>query len=639
MTISLSFSDHTKDEAVKVWDALRRPTSLVALAWVFFQIYLYFDLSVDSLVERSGHVGFAIAMALSLIADRSKRGIWKFGLRVGALACLAPMIFMVAEIDRIRSRTPLLDDVLPVEMIMALLVLIPLVVVGYRVMGLGITVVAGIFLAYQFGGEWMPGILRHRETDFIAFLDNQFLSLEGVFGVPTGISTEVVFYFILFAAVYDAFGGGRTIMDVALALTGRRKGGPAKCAVFSSGLMGSVSGSAVANVMSTGIFTIPLMRRVGYSPRMAAAVEAVASTGGQIMPPVMGAGAFIMADMLRISYSEVVLAALIPAVLFFGALYASVHLEAGRANLDSLPADEISDLRSIMLERGHMLIPLIVLAILVTSGYGVADATIQSTALTIVIGCLRKSTRATLSDVLEALIQTSKRSVQVALPCALASVIVSVIAFSGIGTKFTDILIDLAAGKLPAMLVLAMFGSIVLGAGMPTTSAYIMSAILVVPAMVAIGAEALSAHLFIYYFAILSMITPPVALAAYAAATVAETEPSRTAVKAIFIAFPIILIPFTFFTKPGILMNGTASEIALSAGLVAVMTVGGAVAVVGWCGRRLSIIVRCLLAALAAIISFTAISNSIVAAVAIIVLLVWCTLNAPSKSDSCVRNT
>lgn len=613
------FTNHQiRTEATALWQLLSSPTGLIAIAWVSFQFLLYFEPGIDSLVRRAGHVGFAIALGVSFWADAVQSQPLKVALRIASLMCLAPFLFLAIEIDRISGRIVMLDDLLPMEIAMALLTLVSLIVVGFRVLGLGITAVTVVFIAYQFGGEYLSGILRHRETGLWFFLENQFLTLEGVYGVPTGISTEVVFYFILFAAVFDVFGGGRMIMDIALALTGRHKGGPAKCAILSSGLMGSVSGSAVANVMSTGIFTIPLMGRVGYKPRFAAAVEAVASTGGQIMPPVMGAGAFIMADMLRIPYSQIVLVAILPAVLFFGALYFVVHLEAGRTNLSGLDESEVPRLRNSLFERGHMLVPLGWLAVLVVNGYGVADATMQAVALTIIIGSCRTSTRAKPSQLVAALIDTAKRAVSVALPCALASVIVSVIAFSGLGTKFTGILIDLANGQFIIMLIAAMVGSVILGAGMPTTSAYIMSAVLIAPALVVLGAEPLSAHLFIYYFAILSMVTPPVALAAYAAATIAKTNPNATGINAIVIAFPIFLIPFTFFTHSSVLLNGSNVEIFADFLFSAAMVFAGAVVVVGWCGRPLNMLLRVAFAILTAVVGFSSFGPSAIAFVLIV---------------------
>ena len=598
-------------------------TALIALAWVGFQILLYFQPGIDSLIRRSGHVGFAVALGLSLWADTSQPRVFQVALRAASVVVLAPFVFMALEIDWVRSRTVLLDDVRAIEIGMALLLLVPLIIVGYRVLGRGITLFAMAFIAYQFGGEYLTGILRHRETGLVSFFEVQYLTLDGVFGVPTGISAEVIFYFILFAAVFDTFGGGRMIMDLALVLTGRHKGGPAKCAILSSGLMGSVSGSAVANVMSTGIFTIPLMRRVGYKARFAAAVEAVASTGGQIMPPVMGAGAFIMADVLRIPYSQIVLVAILPAVLFFGAVYTVVHLEAGRTELGGLAKSEVPNLRESFFERGHMILPLGWLAALVVAGYGVADATMQAVALTILVGSLRASTRAKPAAVIIALIETAKRAVSVALPCALASVIVSVIAFSGLGTKFTSILIQITDGQFIIMLIAAMVGSVVLGAGMPTTSAYVMSSVLIAPALVVLGADPLSAHLFIYYFAILSMITPPVALAAYAASTIAKTDPSSTGLNAIAIAFPIFLIPFTFFTLPSILLTGTPIEIATDFAVSIAMIISASIAVVGWCTVRLNLFLRSIFAVLSVVVGFFSLVPSMIAFILIFGLIVW----------------
>lgn len=540
------------------WRVLLAPAQFTALAWSAFQIAIFIWPTIPTLVQRAGHVSFAVSLTLLLTHGRLKSPAMR-GLNY-ALALLAalPAIYITYSVERItEQRISGLDPIVSGDYVFGILLLLLIAEASRRMLGLGINLLALLFVAYHFGGPYIPGAMGHRFGGLDRFIDMQFLTLQGLFGVPTGVSVQVVFYFILFAAVYDVYGGGRMIIDLAMGLTGRRVGGPAKAAVVASGMMGSVSGSAVANVMSTGIFTIPLMKRVGYDPGFAAGVEAVASTGGQLMPPVMGAAAFVMADMLQIPYSRIVIAAILPAVLFYAALFIAVHLQARKTNLlGSVDASELPRLGVTLRERGHMLIPLAWLCYQIVVGYPVDQASVQSAVLAVVCGMARKTTRAPLLQLASALAAAAERTINVALPCAVAGIIVAVIAYSGVGTKFTSVMVILSGGWLPAMLVLAALGALILGCGMPTTSAYIMAAVLVAPALILLGLDPLVAHFFIFYFAILSMVTPPVALASYAAAAIAQAPAGSTGRKAFVMAIPGFIIPFAVVMHPGMLVTG-----------------------------------------------------------------------------------
>ena len=543
------------------WRDFLAPTPLVALAWSGFQLAFYLWPSISTLSQRACHVSFGVALALLLTRGKLASGAMRaFNYLLVGLAAL-PAIYIVTSAERLMNeRIAGVDPLTFSDQAFGLLLIALLAEASRRAMGLGITLLAALFVAYHFAGPYIPGAMGHNFYSLEQFVDVQFLNLNGLFGVPTGVSTEVVFYFILFAAVYDVFGGGRMIIDLAMALTGRRVGGPAKAAVVASGMMGSVSGSAVANVMSTGIFTIPLMKRVGYDSRFAASVEAVASTGGQLVPPVMGAAAFVMADMLQTPYSKIAIAAIIPSLLYYFALIIVVDLQARKLGLGSVDAAELPRVATTLRERGHMLIPLVLLCYQVVAGYPVDQAAMQAGMLTIVLGMMRKTTRAPLISIVQALQVSAERTISVALPCAVAGIIVAVIAYSGLGTKFTSLMVMLSGGSLPAMLVLAALGALILGCGMPTTSAYIMAAVLVAPALVMLKVDALVAHFFIFYFAILSMVTPPVALAAYAAAAIAKTEASPTGWKALLLASPGFIIPFAVVLHPGLLLTGDAAD-------------------------------------------------------------------------------
>jgi TRAP transporter 4TM/12TM fusion protein len=577
------------EQQASQWPGLLRPVPLLALAWTIFQVAIWWFNDIDLIVQFAGHVAFAIALALLASGEKSASPGYRWLNRVLAIVALIPAIYMAADAHRIVFRISGLDPVLIGDYACAIALMVLLVEASRRVLGWGMCIVTLVFVAYQLFGWVLPAPFGHNQQGGGLFIDQQFLTLNGLFGIPTGVSVRVVFYFILFAAVFEAYGGGRMIIELALALTGRSTGGPAKAAIVGSAMMGTVSGSAVANVMAIGIFTIPLMKRAGYPARFAAAVEAVGSTGGQLMPPVMGAGAFVMADFLRIPYSAVIVAAVLPALFYYLALFLAVDFKARKDKLATLSATEVPAIRLILVERGHLLLPLLWLTILIVTGYGIADACLQAIAGTVVIGTLRATTRQSPFSLVQSLSLGAQRSVTVALPCALAGIIVGVIAFTGLGTKFTGFVVDLSAGSTVAIVVLAMVATLVLGCGMPTTSAYIMGAVLLAPALIAAGVEALVAHMFVFYFAILSMITPPVALAAYAAAGIADTPPNATGWQAALLGIPVLIIPLIFFWRPGLLLVGGAGDIVTAAVLTFAATVALSAMTIGWFVRPLTI--------------------------------------------------
>jgi TRAP transporter 4TM/12TM fusion protein len=552
------------DSTPRRWRDLLALASLVAIAWSLLQIAFIVWPTIDTLTQRATHACFGVALAL-LLTERKfgDSPVLRLANRAMALLALAPAVYVALSIERlVNERIYGVDPVEPQEYVLGLILIVLMFEASRRALGWGLTLFAGAFVLYHFLGVYIPGDLGHRFGGLERFVDVQFLTLQGIFGVPVGVSTAIVFYFILFAALYEVFGGGRLIIDLSLAVTGRRRGGPAKAAVVASGFMGSVSGSAVANVMSTGIFTIPLMKRVGYDPRFAGAVEAVASTGGQLMPPVMGAAAFVMADLLQTPYRDIAIAAIIPALLYFAATLFAVDLQARKLGLREIgeTGEAPPTVLATMKARGHMLIPLVWLAYRIVEGYPIAFAAVESIVVIVVAGMLHPTTRQGPLAIVHSLAVAAQRSVNVALPCAVAGIVVSIIAFTGLGTKFTAFMVYISGGNVALMLGFAMLSSLVLGAGMPTTSAYIMAAVLVAPALIQSGVEPLLAHFFILYFAILSMLTPPVALAAYAAASISGASASRTGWQAFALALPGFVIPFALFAHPGMLLLGTVAD-------------------------------------------------------------------------------
>lgn len=575
------------------WSNLLDPSTLIALAWTIAQIAFVIWPAIDTLVQRSLHVGFAVALAFAMFGRKEPSRAMRLAYTVTAFLAFLPALYIAWNVDFLTSeRIQGLDPVTLADYVLGIFLIVVLFEAGRRVLGWGLILFVALFVLYFFAGPYLSGQLAHQYSGIERFIDAEFLSMHGIFGVPVAVSVSIVFYFILFAAVYDIYGGGRMIIDIAFALTGKTVGGPAKAAVVSSGLLGSVSGSAVANVMSTGIFTIPLMKRVGYSPRFAGAVEAAASTGGQLVPPVMGAAAFIMADYLQVPYQTIVLAAIVPSILYYAALLWMVDLKARAEGLAPSNAIVSKPMREVMRTRGHLLLPLFWLIYRIVTGFPVQNAALEAIVATMAVGTLRAGTRRSLLALIEAMIVSAERTVSVALPCALAGLVVGIISFTGLGTKFTSLMILIAGGSIPLLLILTMLASLVLGTGMPTTSAYIMAAVLLAPALITAGTEPLVTHFFIFYFSILSMVTPPVALAAYAAASISRGSPAETGWSAFMLSIPGFLIPFAAVIHPGLLLIGGPFGVVW--GVMNVLTGFFAIgaALVGWLFRPLSMLWR-----------------------------------------------
>jgi len=469
-----------------------------------------------------------------------------------------------------------------------------------RTVGWGLVVICLGALAYAFAGPYLPGLLAHRGYGAVRLLEQLYLSTEGIWGVPLGVSADFVYLFILFGAVLDVAGGGALFIALANRVAGQTRGGPAKTAAVASGLMGSLSGSAVANTVTTGAFTIPLMKRAGFTPRWAAAVEAASSTGGQLMPPVMGAGAFILATWTNIPYARVALAALVPALLYYAALLAAIHFRAARMGIEPAEAGVAEEIAS----RIHLLLPLAVIVVFLAMGRSPMRAAFWGVVSAAAVTFLRAATRPSREDFERAVVAAGSGTVQVAAACAAAGIVVGVASLTGIGLRMSELIITLAGGHLFPALILTAIGSIILGMGLPTTAAYVVLAALGAPALVELGVPLLAAHLFIFYFGALSNVTPPVSLAAFAAAGIAGSPPMKTALTGMGLASAGFLVPFAFVYGPGLLLVGSPVIIALAVltGLAGVVAL--AAAMVGWLRGPLGWIDRGLLAAAAVALIF-----------------------------------
>jgi len=441
-----------------------------------------------------------------------------------------------------------------------------------RMMGWALPITALVFLVYA---------LFIARVEPMRLLDQLYMTTEGIFGMPLGVSAAYVMIFVVFGAFMERTGTGQLFMDFAMAMTGSSSGGPGKVAVVSSSLFGTISGSAVANVMVTGQISIPMMKRTGFTPHFAGAVEAVASTGGQIMPPIMGAAAFVMAEFMGVSYGQVIIWATIPAILYFVACFASVHFEAKRLDLRGVPREELPRLGETLRTKGHLFLPVVTILGVMYAGYSAPLAALAGTLVCFPVAALRANTRhaVTLKNLLEALIDGAKNTLAVALACACAGIIIGIVTLTGLGITFTQVVVHLAQDTLLLALILTMMAGILLGMGMPTTPAYIIMSALLIPAIIKLGVPKPSAHMFAFYFAILSAITPPVALAVYAATGLAKSDLWKTGWSAVKVGSAGFIVPFMFVYDPALLMIGswldilhvsitaTAGCLLLSAGL------------------------------------------------------------------------
>ncbi|WP_324752456.1 TRAP transporter fused permease subunit [Roseovarius sp. Pro17] len=438
-----------------------------------------------------------------------------------------------------------------------------------RVAGLALIVISGIFLIYVFTGDMLPGFLNAPNIQWTRFF-SQVYTDAGILGPTTAVSSTYIILFIIFAAFLQASKVGDYFVNFAFAAAGRARGGPAKVAIFASGLMGMINGTSAGNVVATGSLTIPLMKKVGYHKKTAGAVEAAASTGGQIMPPIMGAGAFIMAEITGIPYTDIAIAAIIPAVLYFVSIYFMVDFEAAKLGMRGMREDELPKFRD-MIRRVFLFLPIIILIVALFMGYSVIRAGTLATAAAAVVSWFTPY-RMGMRSILKAFELAGIMSIQIIAVCACAGIIVGVISLTGVGARFSSVLLGLADASQFLALFFAMCISILLGMGMPTTAAYAVAASVVAPGLVQLGIPQLTAHFFVFYFAVVSAITPPVALASYAAAGISGANPMETSVASFKIGISAFIVPFMFFYNGAILMDGTWFEV-IRAGTTAVFGV------------------------------------------------------------------
>lgn len=571
--------------------AARKPwvNALVVAASVglaLFQLATAVFGELEALSQRPIHLAFVFVIGFIVARGRLPLPLRLLAATVGVVST----IYLVTISGDLASR---MGRGTPLDLTMGVLCILATLALGWVAMGPALSIIASLFLAYQFFGFWLMGPFRLARFDLSRVVSYQYLTSEGLFGIPLGVMASFVYLFLLFASLLKVSGLGNLVMDLALGLAGRSSGGPAKVAVISSAATGTITGSVVANVVSTGSITIPLMRRTGMTPRFAGAVESVASTGGSFLPPVMGTAAFLMADMTGRGYGAVVMAATIPALLYYLCLYLQVHYYAQAKGMTGLPASEIPDWRAGLKGRWHLFAALGVLVyFLVIDRATPARSVLYAIGALVVLAQLRRGTRLNWRVYVDAMVDAGKMTVSATAGCALAGVIMGVVTQTGIGLTFANMAVKLAAGNEYLLLFYVALGATLLGMGGVATVAYLIPAMIVAPVLVKSGIDLMAAHLFCLYYAMLSYITPPVALGSFAASGISGASPLATSITSVRLGIVGFVLPFMFVKDPELLLQGDAPGIALTLAICVLGVFGFALAFEGWMRGRLTIVER-----------------------------------------------
>lgn len=550
---------------------------IVALALTFFHLYTSGISMFGAWMQRDIHLTFILVIVFLIFpfarkGQQDEASVLDYCLIALALASGAYILLYNQDIV-MRAGAPNTPDLI-FGGIMILLIL----EAARRATGWVLVIIAGVFLIYNFAGPYIPGMLGHKGYSLGRVVSQMYLTTEGIFGTALGVSASYIFLFVFLTSMLEKLGMGDFLLRLAMAVMGRFAGGPAKVAVLASGFMGSINGSAVANVVGTGTFTIPLMKQNGYKPHFAGAVESCASSGGQLMPPIMGAAAFIIAEFLGIPYINVVVAAIIPAFLYYMCVLLGVHFEACRLGLTGLPKAELPSARAVLKEGWFFLIPLGVLVFfLAVLQYTPVRSGFYSIIAMFLVSLVSKDSRINWDRFREGAIAASRNTITVALACAAAGLVIGSINLTGAGLKISSAIVAASGGTLWLALLLTAVVALIMGMGLPTTAAYIVTGTMAAPALINLGVVPLGAHLFVFYFAIISAITPPVALAAYAAAGIARDNPMKIGVTACRLGFAAFIVPFLFAVQPALIGVGDGIHIAWSSftALIGVVALAG----------------------------------------------------------------
>ncbi|HBO41438.1 MAG: C4-dicarboxylate ABC transporter [Spirochaetes bacterium GWD1_61_31] len=585
---------------------LGKAVAAIAIVFTTFQLYTAVFGVLDAMIQRSAHLSFGLVL-IFLLYPASKKwprdSIHPVDWVLAIIGGITPL-YIIGMYSQLVTRAGMPT---PLDIVVGIIGILLVLEAARRVVGIPIIVIACLFIVYAFVGPYIPGRLGHRGANISTLVGHLFYTTEGVFGIPLGVSSTFIFLFILFGAYLERTGLGQFFIDISNAIAGRSVGGPAKVAVLSSGLMGMISGSSVANVVGTGSFTIPMMKKLGYKPEFAGAVEATASTGGQLMPPIMGAAAFLMAEFTEIPYSRIIAAAIIPALLYYFGVWAGVHLEAKRLGLRGLTKAEMPKWKDLW-QKSYLTIPLVAIIFLLVTGYTPMRAALVAIVLSITtalcasgVNLLRKKPVAFKPiDIIAGMEAGGRGALGVLSATACAGIIIGVVTLTGLGLKLGSSLVALADGQLFMTLVFTMVTSIILGMGVPTTANYVITSTIAAPAIILIlrgiypelGDFApmivLPAHMFAFYFGIIADVTPPVALAAFAGAGIAKANPMKTGLHASKLAVAAFMVPYIFVYNPQMLLfNVTPVDVILMVLTSVIGIVGVSAGVMGYFRRSL----------------------------------------------------
>lgn len=537
--------------------------TVIAVAMSIFHLYMASPWgTLPSSKVRAIHLGFVLALIFLTVPMWKKKDgkLIKF-VPVDVILAFAGICvnwYLLLRIDAIAANGGQLTSL---DYILGALTVILVIAAARRSIGMPMCILAVLFLIYAYFGPYLPAFLHHRGFSINRLINQMSISAEGIYGIPLGVSASTIFLFVLFGAFLSETGLSELFTNLSMALAGDKIGGPAKVSIIASGFLGMINGSAAANVVTTGAFTIPLMKKVGYKNFFAGAVEAVASTGGQIMPPVMGAAAFIMAEYLSVSYRTIIIWAIIPAVLYYVALWINIDLRARKMNLLGYPKDQLPKAGAELKKSGHLLIPVFLLIAMLMMNYTASFACFWSIIALVVISSFKKSSRLNIKNLIHALESGAKQGMSVAIACAVCGIIVGVVNLTGIGLQLANTILKIANGSLLLTLIMTMLACVILGMGMPTSAAYIVAATVATSAMTTLGVAKEAAHLFVLYYAALSAITPPVALASYAGAGIAGANPNKVGWTAVKLGLLGFVIPFMFVYSPELMMEGSVLAI------------------------------------------------------------------------------
>jgi TRAP transporter 4TM/12TM fusion protein len=568
----------------------------IAILMSLFHLYTAGFGVLEAIKQRGVHLTFVLVLIYLLFPARKASPRGRPTALDVSLACLSLYagLYIYTQYDAIANRGGVTTSA---DIVTGGILCLMVLEAARRCIGKELPILALLFVGYALYGNYIPGEFGHRGYSLERVIEHMFLTSEGIYGVALGVSATYIFLFILFGAFLGETGMARFFNALSLAVAGHTPGGPAKVAIFASGFLGMINGSAVANVATTGTFTIPLMKNVGYRPHFAGAVEAVASTGGQIMPPVMGAAAFVMAEFLGVPYATIMVAAVIPAFLYYLALWCMVHLEARKHGLIGLSRNQLPAIGPTLKAQGHLLIPVIGIITLLLQGFTPLYAAFLTILMTIAVSYVRRETRLTLSGLVRALDFGARSALGVAIACAVVGFVVGVSSLTSLGLTFGANILAFSHNILILTLVLTMVTSLILGMGLPTTACYIVAATIAAPALVKMGQLPIVAHFFVFYFACLSNLTPPVCLAAFTAAGIAQAGPYQVGWTASRLAIAGFLVPFLAVYSPMLLLAGSYSGLELSVALLTatVGVIGLSAGVENWFLRKWSLLERAIL--------------------------------------------